>query len=141
MMAHNDSEKGAVGTTFQETDVVTMANKEVPSSCGSHGSESPSGAAAQAVVLPGGDSASEPPSEARIEPTGVVSGDYSVFTVTQKKMIVLTASIASLFSPMASAIYCRLSPSLPWRSIFSHNQTHPSQPWPKTSTSQMPKSI
>jgi hypothetical protein len=30
---------------------------------------------------------------------------YSVFTVSQKKMIIVTGSLASLFSPMSSSIY------------------------------------
>jgi hypothetical protein len=44
----------------------------------------------------------EPPSELP-DPPGK---DYSVLTVTQKKLIVFTASLASLLSPMATAIYC-----------------------------------
>ena len=50
----------------------------------------------------------EPPSERPIE--RVVSGEeYSVLTVTQKKLVILTVSLASLFSPMATAIYCMRS--------------------------------
>ena len=33
--------------------------------------------------------------------------DYSVLTVTQKRLTVMAASLASLFSPMATAIYCQ----------------------------------
>jgi hypothetical protein len=48
----------------------------------------------------------EPPSERPIE--RVVSGEeYSVLTVTQKRLVVLTVSLAALFSPMATAIYCK----------------------------------
>ncbi|KAI9820353.1 MAG: hypothetical protein M1827_005975 [Pycnora praestabilis] len=43
----------------------------------------------------------EPPIERQVT-TGEV---YSVFTVTQKKLIVLTGSLAAFFSPMSSAIY------------------------------------
>jgi hypothetical protein len=53
------------------------------------------------------DPNAEPPSERPIE--RVVSGeDYSVLTVSQKKMVILTVSLASLFSPMATAIYCMM---------------------------------
>lgn len=46
------------------------------------------------------------PAEPPIE-RSVSSGDeYSVLTVTQKKLVVFTASLASVFSPMATAIYC-----------------------------------
>ena len=142
-MAHTnehlgESEKGAVETMPQETDVLTVVNKEALSSHEGYGSEALSGATAQTDALPR-DPASEPPSEAPIEAAGASGRPYSVFTVTQKKMIVLTASLASLFSPMATAIYCELSSLSIRRSTFSHNQIPPSQPWPKTSTSQTPK--
>jgi hypothetical protein len=39
-------------------------------------------------------------------PTGE---DYSVLSVPQKKLIIVAASFASLFSPMATAIYCKLN--------------------------------
>lgn len=32
--------------------------------------------------------------------------DFSIFTTVQKRLMVSTASLASLFSPMATAIYC-----------------------------------
>jgi hypothetical protein len=50
------------------------------------------------------DPPAEPPSEQPLAPPGE---DYSVLTVNQKRWIVTTASLASLFSPMATAIYCR----------------------------------
>ena len=50
------------------------------------------------------DPPAEPPSEQPLAPPGE---DYSVLTVNQKRLIVTTASLASLFSPMATAIYCR----------------------------------
>jgi hypothetical protein len=49
------------------------------------------------------DPPAEPPSEQPLAPPGE---DYSVLTVNQKRLIVTTASFASLFSPMATAIYC-----------------------------------
>jgi hypothetical protein len=50
----------------------------------------------------------EPPSEQPLERAATTPGeDYSVLTATQKKLVVMTASIASLFSPMATAIYCK----------------------------------
>lgn len=111
-MAHTNEdlgdEKGAVGIAPQETDVVKGVNKEDLNSHGGHGNETSSGAAAPTDALPGRDPDSEPPSEAPIESMDASGGEYSVFTVTQKKMIVLTASLASLFSPMATAIYCEL---------------------------------
>lgn len=103
-----ESEKATVEPTPQEADVVPVVEKETLSSHTGHGSEALSGAELQAVALPDRDPADEPPSETPIEPTGTSTVEYSVFTVTQKKMIVLTASLASLFSPMASAIYCKL---------------------------------
>ncbi|KAK9246060.1 major facilitator superfamily domain-containing protein [Lipomyces tetrasporus] len=47
------------------------------------------------------DSFAEPPSE---RPAAVEEA-YSVFTVTQKKLIILTGSLASFFSPLSSSIY------------------------------------
>ncbi|KAL5345110.1 hypothetical protein ACLOAV_010065 [Pseudogymnoascus australis] len=109
-MAHTnedlgESEKGAPGRAPQETNAVNVVNKEDLNSHGGHGNETSSGAAAQTYVLPGRAPDNEPPSEASVESTDASGGEYSVFTVTQKKMIVLTASLASLFSPMATAIY------------------------------------
>jgi hypothetical protein len=103
-----ESEKATTEATPQETDVAVV-DKETLSLHGDHGSEASSGVEPQAVALPHGDPDDEPPSETPIESTGTSTVEYSVFTVTQKKMIVLTASLASLFSPMASAIYCKLS--------------------------------
>ena len=52
-----------------------------------------------------GDAIEEPPSERPI--ARVVSGEeYSVLSVMQKKIVVLTVSFAALFSPMATSIYC-----------------------------------
>jgi len=54
------------------------------------------------------DPPAEPPSEQPLQRVTTAPGeDYSVLTVTQKKLIVMTASFASLFSPMATAIYCK----------------------------------
>lgn len=50
------------------------------------------------------DGENEPPSEQPLAPAGV---DYTVLTPTQKKLVVFTASLASVFSPMATAIYCK----------------------------------
>ena len=49
----------------------------------------------------------EPPSEAIgiSQPNAMADVPYSVFTVSQKRMIVLTGSMASLFSPMSTSIY------------------------------------
>ncbi|KAF7937247.1 uncharacterized protein EAE98_001561 [Botrytis deweyae] len=49
----------------------------------------------------------EPPSETveNTEPNAVSDVPYSVFSTSQKKMIVLTGSMASLFSPMSTSIY------------------------------------
>jgi hypothetical protein len=48
-------------------------------------------------------------SERPIERVASSGEEYSVLTVTQKKLVVLTVSLASLFSPMATAIYCIIS--------------------------------
>lgn len=54
------------------------------------------------------DPSQDPPSEVPV--TRVFSGEeYSVLTPAQKKMVIVTASVASLFSPMATAIYCEFS--------------------------------
>jgi hypothetical protein len=53
--------------------------------------------------------------------------DFTVFNSGQKKMIVFTASLASIFSPMATSIYCELVHALVMsatnrtRSIPRHN--------------------
>lgn len=49
----------------------------------------------------------EPPSERPIESVPS-SEDYSVLTPTQKKLVIVTVSFASVFSPMATAIYCKV---------------------------------
>ena len=53
------------------------------------------------------DLPAEPPSELQAHMVQSAGEDYSVLTVTQKRLIVMTASLASLFSPMATAIYCQ----------------------------------
>jgi hypothetical protein len=53
-------------------------------------------------------SPAEPPSEQQLQRSATTGEDYSVLTVTQKKLIIIVASLASLFSPMATAIYCSL---------------------------------
>jgi hypothetical protein len=57
---------------------------------------------------PSGDNADLPP-EPPVEQPGGPEKEYSILTVTQKRMILVVASFASLFSPMATAIYCRCS--------------------------------
>jgi hypothetical protein len=52
------------------------------------------------------DPPADPPSE-EIQRVQTPGEDYSVLTVTQKKLVITTASLASLFSPMATAIYCQ----------------------------------
>ncbi|KAG0649893.1 Itaconate transport [Hyphodiscus hymeniophilus] len=50
------------------------------------------------------DASEEPPSERPIERV-ISTEEYSVLSVTQKKVVILTVSLASLFSPMATSIY------------------------------------
>jgi hypothetical protein len=57
---------------------------------------------------PPGDGVELPP-EPAVEHPGPAGKDYSILSVTQKRAIVLAASFASLFSPMATAIYCAYS--------------------------------
>lgn len=52
------------------------------------------------------DVSAEPPSEQDIQRVVTAGEDYSVLSVGQKKLIIVAASLASLFSPMATAIYC-----------------------------------
>jgi hypothetical protein len=54
----------------------------------------------------GSGNSAELPAEPAVEQPGPPEKDYSILTVPQKRMIVITASLASLFSPMATAIYC-----------------------------------
>ena len=120
-----DSEKAATeeNTTPPQTDMVTAIDKETLSMPGDHDSEDSSEALAQEEAPSAINLASEePPSEKPIEPAGPSGQDYSVLTVTQKKLVVLTASLASLFSPMATAIYCEIL-SL-WQNYEAHSHTN-----------------
>ena len=49
----------------------------------------------------------EPPADQPLQTVQSAGEDYSVLTVTQKRITVMAASLASLFSPMATAIYCQ----------------------------------
>jgi hypothetical protein len=57
------------------------------------------------------DHPAEPPADQPLQRVQSAGEDYSVLTVTQKRITVMAASLASLFSPMATAIYCQ-SPHL-----------------------------
>lgn len=60
----------------------------------------------------------DPPSE---QPTVLARVDYTVLTPTQKKIIVFTASLASVFSPMATAIYCKFkTQSMPMSNVDNY---------------------
>jgi hypothetical protein len=52
------------------------------------------------------DLPAEPPSEGQVQRVQSAGEDYSVLSVAQKRLIVMAASLASLFSPMETAIYC-----------------------------------
>jgi len=52
------------------------------------------------------DPPADPPSEEAVQRVQSAGEDYSVLTVTQKRWVVTVASLASIFSPMATAIYC-----------------------------------
>jgi hypothetical protein len=59
------------------------------------------------------DSSGEPPMQRQL-----TSGEvYSVFTVNQKRAIILTGSLAAFFSPLSSSIYY---PSLPTIALDLH---------------------
>jgi hypothetical protein len=49
----------------------------------------------------------EPPPDQPLQAVQSAGEDYSVLTVRQKRITVMAASLASLFSPMATAIYCQ----------------------------------
>ncbi len=49
----------------------------------------------------------EPPAGQPLQIVQSAGEDYSVLTVAQKRLTVMAASLASLFSPMATAIYCQ----------------------------------
>jgi len=71
------------------------------------------------------DLPAEPPSEQEVQRAQSTGEDYSVLTVTQKKLIVTAASLASLFSPMATAIYCQPPTSSPPRQRTDLNRSLP----------------
>ncbi len=58
------------------------------------------------------DPPAAPRSEQALQTVETSEEEYSVLTVGQKKLIVMAGSIASVFSPMATSIYCK-SRSLP----------------------------
>lgn len=51
----------------------------------------------------------DPTAEPPLERTVSAGVDYSILSVRSKRMVVMTASLASIFSPMATAIYCKSS--------------------------------
>lgn len=53
------------------------------------------------------DHPAEPPADQPLQRVQSAGEDYSVLTVKQKRLTVMAASLASLFSPMATAIYCQ----------------------------------
>lgn len=57
------------------------------------------------------DPPAEPPADQPMQTVQSAGEDYSVLTATQKRLTVMAASLASLFSPMATAIYCVPPPS------------------------------
>lgn len=64
--------------------------------------------------IPGqNDVSAEPPSEQATQTVATAGEDYSVLSVTQKKLIIMGGSFASLFSPMATSIYCKRLHSVP----------------------------
>lgn len=58
------------------------------------------------VGEPDGDGLPTEPQLEAIQRVTTIEEDFSVLSVGQKKLIIIAASFASLFSPMATAIYC-----------------------------------
>ncbi|KFZ00767.1 hypothetical protein V500_00958 [Pseudogymnoascus sp. VKM F-4518 (FW-2643)] len=89
----DDSEKGAArkNATTKETDTLTAVEKETLPTREDLGSEISLEATAQKAA-PTGDPTAEPPPEASIDPASTSGEEYSVLTVTQKKLVLLTAS-------------------------------------------------
>lgn len=61
----------------------------------------------QGLSEPSRDGLPAEPQSEDIQRVATIGEDFSVLTVGQKKLIIVAASFASLFSPMATAIYCK----------------------------------
>lgn len=93
---HNCSEKSIDIDTNPRTEAFVETQKNQDSLKSSHGQSTSS------------DSKQNANEESKKVPEARPAGeDYSVLTPGQKKAIIMTASLASLFSPMATAIYCK----------------------------------
>lgn len=64
--------------------------------------------------------------------------DHSVLSVSQKKVVIAAASFATIFGPMATAIYCKPTSFIDWMQLTS--QTHPSIQSPRILALAIPKS-
>lgn len=95
-LKENGNEKSATSNIELE-DRVALSNDDAPQLTGLDD---------KAGLEMAQDPDQEPPSEGPIENV-VPDEEYSVLTTGQKKAVVLTVSLASLFSPMATAIYCK----------------------------------
>jgi hypothetical protein len=110
MIDSTDEKHDLNGSVDSATEAVPAELRELPAGTGKEKEEVLSQSAHQQprdVVHRQDDLPAEPPSDEQVQMVQSAGEGYSVLTVTQKRLTVMAASLASLFSPMATAIYCQ----------------------------------
>lgn len=110
MIDSTDEKHDLNGSVYSATEAVPAELRELPAGTGKEKEEVLSQSAHQQprdVVHRQDDLPAEPPSDEQVQMVQSAGEGYSVLTVTQKRLTVMAASLASLFSPMATAIYCQ----------------------------------
>jgi hypothetical protein len=110
MIDSTDEKHDLNGSVYSATEAVPAELRELPAGTGKEKEEVLSQSAHQQprdVVHRQDDLPAEPPSDEQAQMVQSAGEGYSVLTVTQKRLTVMAASLASLFSPMATAIYCQ----------------------------------
>jgi hypothetical protein len=116
MIDSTDEKHDPNGSVHSATEAVPAELRELPAGTGKEKEEVLSQSAHQQprdAVHRQDDLPAEPPSAEQVQIVQPAGEGYSVLTVTQKRLAVMAASLASLFSPMATAIYCQTH-SLPF---------------------------
>jgi hypothetical protein len=110
MIDSTDEKHDLNGSVHSATEAVPAELRELPAGTGKEKEDVLSQSAHQQprdVVHRQDDLPAEPPSDEQVQMVQSAGEGYSVLTVTQKRLTVMAASLASLFSPMATAIYCQ----------------------------------
>jgi len=110
MIDSKDEKHDLNGSVHSATEVFPAGLRELPAGIGKEKEEVLSQSADQQPrdrVHRQDDLPAEPPSDEQAQMVQSAGEGYSVLTVTQKRLTVMAASLASLFSPMATAIYCQ----------------------------------